>query len=589
MALQKDANGADDQGFNRKGYSSGDEAEAARASDIARKAANGEELTKTELNQLNQLLKVNRNDTEFSARFASNLGSKETMQFWTSVANPQNVPGVRIPKERRELLEQMQKNLGTTLGTASQTDKYGMKEWKKDTIALGPEILQRPNGGPAPYGFQVTSNLMRYGEWDNDFLTNYGEKLIATEQAFASDGIDPKILWDHPVGTRPSLNMGDPDDRGTDPMTGFLEALGNSSPEVGNGEFTEQSAATEFLYDHENYEYLMEEREWPEDGAHNSDQVAGHDSLGHALEAAVTGHPYNEGPSSDLPAHTQEQAQLMARVVHDVSENENLAREGMHDSLGEMAAEYLPDFSQELHGDAKASEQLFPLSGVKADFGEKDAARFLLTVGGDPEGYAAISLGQTAYTSNLMDYHLQNPDASPQGQEETIKNIARSNGEVQGLIGIGRREDSIGHVVQSDAEYNESLQNANKWAQGIVGLGVGVGASFIATPAIGAGVGAGAASITGGLIDGMISGSMRDDSGAAVYSAGSDWEHMKNSTNVASREAFEAAAHGNEVQMSAQERADYRSYITASTEMGVGQAQDDIESYAKDKEIDLPD
>lgn len=589
MALRKDSNGSDDQGFNRKGYASGDAAEAAKASAIAKKAANGEELSKTELNQLNNLLKVNRNDTEFSAKFTTSLGSQGTMNFWTSVANPQHSPGVRTPEERRELLKQMQKNLGTTLGTATQTDKYGMKEWKQDTIALGPEILQRPNGGPAPYGFQVTSNLMRYGEWDNEFLTDYGEKLITTERALTSDGLDPKILWDHPVGTRPSLNLGDPDDRGTDPMTGFMEALGHSSPEVSDGQFVEQSAATEFLYDQENYEYLMEQREWPEDGSHNSEQTAGYDSLGHALEAAVTGHPYDEAPSGDLPAHTQEQAELMTRVVHDVSEHESLAREGMHDSLGEMAAEYLPDFNQELHQDPGASEHLFPVSGVKADFGEKDAARFLLTVGGDPEGYAAVNLGQTAYTSSLMDYHLQNPDASPQGQEETIKNIAQSNGEVQGLIGIGRREESIGHVVQSDAEYNESLKTGGKWAQGIVGVGVGVGASFIATPAVGAGVGAGATSITNSLIDEMIEGSLRDNSANAVYSAGSDWEHVKNSTTTTSQQAFDAAAQGNDVHLTAEEFADYRSYIAASTAIGAGQAQDDIASYARDKEIDLPD
>ncbi|MFR9673344.1 WXG100 family type VII secretion target [Streptomyces sp. TR02-1] len=588
MALRKDSNGSDDQGFNRKGYASGDAAEAAKASAIAKKAANGEELSKTELNQLNHLLKVNRNDTEFSAKFTTSLGSQGTMNFWTSVANPQHSPGVRLPEERRELLKQMQKNLGTTLGTASQTDKFGMKEWKQDTIDLGPEILQRPHGGPAPYGFQVTSNLMRYGEWDNEFLTDYGEKLIATERALTGDGLDPKILWDHPVGTRPSLNIGAPNDLGTDPMTGFMEALGHSSPEVSDGEFVEQSAATEFLADQKNYEYLMEQREWPEDGSQNSDQSAGYDSLGHALEAAVTGHPYDEAPSGDLPAHTQEQASLMTMVVHDIAERDSLAREGMYDSLGEMAAEYLPDFNQELHKDADSAESLFPTSGAKAPFGERDAARFLLTIGGNPDGYAAVNLGQTAYTSSLMDYHLQNPDASPQGREETIRNIAASNGEVQGLIGIGRREDSIGNVVQSDAEYNESLKTGGKWAQGIVGVGIGVGASFIATPAVGAGVGAGATSITNSLIDEMIEGRLKDNDEQAVYSAGYEWEHVKDSTRITSQEAFTTAALGNDVPLTKEELADYRSYIASSSESGMAQAEHDITAYARDKKISLP-
>ncbi|MGW1917421.1 hypothetical protein ACWCQS_43870 [Streptomyces sp. NPDC002076] len=61
----------------------------------------------------------------------------------------------------------LQRNLSLTLAGTSQSDSTAMTEWKSKMIVLG----NQPIGGQTgPMGFQAMSNLIRAGDYDDQFL-----------------------------------------------------------------------------------------------------------------------------------------------------------------------------------------------------------------------------------------------------------------------------------------------------------------------------------------------------------------------------------------------------------------------------------
>ncbi|MDI3419500.1 hypothetical protein [Streptomyces luteolus] len=598
MALRHDPNGSDNHGFNRKGYASGDAAEAAKASDIAKKAAKGEDLSKTELNQLNNLLKVNRNDPDFAAKFATDLGPRGTVQFWNNVGNPQLGIGEKLPKDRQKILKQMQENLGTTLGTATRTDGGDMQKWKRDLVDLGPDAVQQPKGGPSgSYGFQVASNLMRYGEWDNAFLEDYGKELVKMEKGA---GMDPDRMWDHPAGSGPTLNIGDPNDRGTDPMTGYMEALGNSRPELemdndGNliepPEIRKESAATTFFSDQENYEYLMDDRKWVPDGPDGSEKISGYNELGHALEAATTGHPYDEEPKPVMP-HSDAQVEVMQRVIHNVGE-EGEVRPGMGDSLGRMSSEYMPDFNRALTVNKDNVDEVFPLEGNAAlpvtnaaeiAASEQDASRFLATLGEDPDAFDAVNIGQTAYSSNLMDYHMQNPDSTSVSTGRAMEEIAYSAGTVDGLIGHGRQEAELKDEFDRVKEENEGNERIGGIANGVVSGSIGIGVSFVASPVAGAAAAGAASTVTGDLINQIVKSNEGEGSTDTMLQTGRDQAGLQQSTEDQLKEAYSRVNEAN----GSQHSADASSSIGETARSGFDHAGHLVDRHARDKQAQAP-
>jgi hypothetical protein len=567
-ALRRDLGGYTDN-FNSKVVTSLDAADASRALELAKK---GSDMSDKELRQLNELLRANKGDEEFAEKFATGLGGRGTLEFWADMADPAGQYGATRP-EREQLLKELQKDLGDTLGTATQSDSKEMQDWKKEVIRLGPKPLGIDDASN-PAGFQVMSSLMRHGKYEPQFMEDYGKALIATDKSFGKD-VEADWFGDNGVG---KLNYFGNNEGSTDPMTGYMEGLGRC-PE----------AATKVFANEEYFDYLTDDRKWfqdqewpafdPETGERIPAPIAGYNQLGHALEAATTGHPYDEAPPKGLPAHTDKQAEIMQKIVQGVSKDPDMAREGMYDSLGRMSGEYMPDFSRAMASDKSADGlTLFPLEGTQANFGEQDATRFLMTVGKDPEGYAAVNLGQTAYAANLYDYHLKHPDAYAPDTDEALKNIAHSSGEIQGAIAVGRQETEIGDAVEADKEYNDALERNGAWASGIVGTGIGVGTSFIATPATGAVVGGVATTISGDIINQIVDGKEQDSTGKVVYSTGQDWQHVKDSTAQVNQDAVQAAveAHGTS------HTQNFNSIIASETTAGIVEAQANLPGYGRD-------
>ncbi|MFD5076991.1 hypothetical protein [Streptomyces sp. NPDC058371] len=557
-------------GFSDAQYSDRDSAadavkEADELAALAKKKP--EDLTVEDFDRLNAGLKKYANDDLFAERFAKTLGPEGTLDFWTGINDPHSA--WEIGSKRVDQYDDLQKNLGLTLANATQSDTADMTEWKSRMVDLADQPVGR-NGG-LPLGAQVMSNLMRWGDYDDRFLVDYGDKLIETEKKFTGNGRHG--AWQR-MGMDPLLNRTGTDS-GWDPMTGYLKALSNSpdaSTEFLNGtfvsddedhDFTEEKDGKDVKKSLSNFEYLFEERDWPQDqNDQGDDSIEGRNNLALALEAGTTGHPAGELPTADTAAHDEGQTKLFESIVTSVSDDNGrlTGHSYMSDSMGQIASEYLPDINRaatdvDPHPDAgdrdgqdawKRIQNLYPVAGSSAELNHRDVSRFLFTVGQNPEGYAAVEVGQKSYMASLMDYHL-NPDL-PESQrpnhdlELTVRDIARHSGAVSGTLAMGRNEAIAGPAATSDDDYDHSVSQWKNVVSGTVGTGVGIGTSFIASPVVGAGVGGAAGTVTSVVLEELFKdaeGSAKDDAGPKM---GENWENgQDNNMKYTRRAASEAA------------------------------------------------
>lgn len=550
-------------GFSDANYANRDAAADAlkEADDLARIAKkNPEDLTVKEFDQLNAGLKKYANDDLFAERFATNLGGKGTLDFWADLNKPMVNP--ELMHERRDQMDDLQKSLSLTLATASQSDTAAMETWKRDVVSFADRPLEK-NGG-MPFGGQVMSNLMRWGDYDDKFLNEYGNKLVAAEKKLTHNGAH--VAW-QPMGMDPQLNHTGTDS-GWDPMTGYFKALANS-PDAATEFFGDTFVTKDEDHDFKvegkddkrslsNFEYFFEERDWPHDyDKDREESIAGRNNLAMALEAATTGHPAGEMPTADLPPHSDAQAKLMADIVASVEENPKRLTDYAHmsDSMGQIASEYLPDINRAISDDSHGNtEKLFPLAGAQADLDHKDVTAFLVTVGQSPDGYAAVEVGQKAYMAGLMDYHL-NPDLPadqryPQSPENTIEAIARRSGEVSGSLTIGMQEAVLGPAAEEAKEFSDSVaQQKNAWSGGL-STGIGVGVSFIATPVGGAVASGVTSTVSSMVLEHIFQQSETDVLTEASKESAGLWEKGKEQSGAQSQiAAIEAAkAHGHNYQ-----------------------------------------
>ncbi|WP_405619837.1 hypothetical protein [Streptomyces sp. NBC_00076] len=523
-----------EMGFSDANYKDRDTAADAlkEADELAKLAKKDpDDLTVKEFDRLNAGLKKFHDDPLFAERFATDLGPKKTLEFWAGVADPQVAPD--LTRERREKFGELQNNLSLTLATASQSDATAMTQWKRDAIELGDhQVGHRGN----VLGFQVMSNLMRAGDYDDSFMTEYGKRLMATERKFTDDG--QHTAWQQ-LGPDPYLNrMGG--DTGWDPMNGYLKGLSNS-PDAATEFFNDNFIPKDDDHKHavSNFKYLFEERHWPQAiendfSGHGSDD--GRNNLASALEAATTGHPAGEIPTLDTPAHDKEQAKLFNSIISSVGDDPEriTGRDYMSDSMGQIASEYLPDINRattDVSRDSKDWEQiekLYPIAGADSGVHHRDVSKFLFAVGQNPAGYAAVEVGQEAYMSKLMAYHLD-PDLPTdqrfsQDQETTVKYISERSGEVSGVLGLGRQEEIAKPASETDSDYDYSVSQRKNLISGGVGTAVGVGTSFVATPWVGAVAGGAAGTVTSVVLEHVF----KDAEGHALENAseemGSRWQ-----------------------------------------------------------------
>ncbi|MEU3289031.1 DUF6571 family protein [Streptomyces longwoodensis] len=258
-------------GFSDARYKDRDSAAAAlkKADELARLAKKDPgELTTAEFDLLNAGLKQYANDHLFAERFATDLGARGTLDLWTGL---NDVPGAGdVGQRRHDRYDDLQKSLGLTLATASQSDSAGMAEWKGRMVDLADKPVGRAGG--FPLGAQVMTNLMRWGDYDDRFLVDYGDKLIETEKKFTGNGRHG--AWSR-TGGDPLLNRTGTDS-GWDPMTGYLRALSNNP-----------DAATEFFND--TFVTKDEDHDFTQDADGNGNRRSGHSATSTISSKSGTG------------------------------------------------------------------------------------------------------------------------------------------------------------------------------------------------------------------------------------------------------------------------------------------------------------
>ncbi|MFJ9061697.1 hypothetical protein [Streptomyces sp. NPDC102409] len=547
-------------GFSDANYKDRDSAAEAvqAAEDLAKIAAkNPKDLTPAEFDKINDGLAKYKDDPLFAERFATQLGPQKTLELWQGINDPAVNPNVG--RERLDKLDDLQRNLGLTLATATQSDSADMTSWKGNMIKLGDQPIGRDGGGPM--GFQVMSNLMRTGDYDDQFLKSYGTKLMETERKLTGNGEHANLAWQH-MGMDPWLNrIGD--DSGDDPLTGYLKGLSNS-PDAATDFFNEEYVSKDdspFERDTDgngkngkvplsNFQYLFEERDWPqESNLKGDDDNTGRNNLALALEAATTGHPAGELPTADTPAHNDQQTKLFESIVSSVADdNERLTDHSyMSDSIGQITSEYLPDINRAMTDDQdEDTNKLFPVAGSSATLNHRDVNALLVTVGQNPEGYAAVEVANKEYMANLMDYHM-NPDlpADQRYSKDTqfaIEQVAHGSGEVSGTLAIGRQEAVAGPAEQSDKEFDQSVGQWKNAISGGIGTGIGVGTSFIASPIGGAVAGGVASTASSMVLEALFQdaeGHAKDDAGPVI---GELWESGSEQNAEYTETAVENAA-----------------------------------------------
>ncbi|WP_121830599.1 DUF6571 family protein [Streptomyces sp. S1] len=539
-----------DHGFSDAVYKDRDSAanavkEAEKLAAIAKKKP--EDLTPADFDALNAGLGKYSGDPIFAEHFASTVGPKGTLDLWAGLNEmPKNRD---VFPDRHEKYAELQKNLSLTLATATQTDTPEMSRWKYDMVNLADQPLSKNS---TTFGAQVMSNLMRWGNFDDQFLKDYGTKLIDTEKKMSDNGRHVPIGWQR-MGMDPYLNRTGTDS-GSDPMTGFLKALSNSpdaATDFFNADFVTKDEDHDFEEDADgngknekrelsNFDYLLEERHWPqEQDDKGKDSIEGRNNLAQALEAAATGHPAGELPTANTPPHNADQAKLVTDIFQSVSEKpERLTKNGfMSDSMGQIAAEYMPDIHRGLHPAKTDVSTLFPVAGTPAALSEQDITRFLYTVGQNPEGYAAVNVGQHSYTSSLMEHHFAHPTSHlpdenfsvNENLKKSIEDIARVSGEIEGTIGAGRAYANEVEGGAKDEEFNSAIESASTWVSSGVGIGIGLATAPVVGPggAVAGGLaGTAADEILGALTEGL----MKDSTEEVIYRNGKEINDTKEST-----------------------------------------------------------
>ncbi|MER6409695.1 hypothetical protein [Streptomyces humidus] len=504
-----EANVTDRKDFSAPTYTKLDQEEAARAAALA---AKGRDITHTELQQLNELLKDNSSSVEFSKGFYEKLGPEKSLAFFGQLSTDTYEYG-KVDPERLRDVQELQKNLGLNLATASHdtdfTDKWGPELRKLGTERI--PLAKHDYGGP--FGYQLLGGIMRYGNYDAKFLNPIAEHVAQLHQK------DPYMFAENKVVNSPFKNPFNPsgvNGAGYDPATAMLEALGNS-PEAAKKFFADPPTAynEDGTVDHgatvdlgknkdgeriDNYLDFFGNEKWESFPDVNSldekelkaslDQMP--DALGHALEAATLGYPAGH-PDADV-VRDADNAAVMQKVMEKYAADPGLLKEhheAMSDSLGVMGAGYVDDINWAL---AKNDPDSVFAPGRNPD-GHLDFADtadgngrsvvrgFLSTLGQHPDAYATVSTAEQAYTRSVLEGTV-----GPDGKidEGAARATVRTGAEVQGMLDQSRADQVEATNLKTHEDYEKAVAKRSGWVEFGATAGVAAGVAFLpATAAVG--------------------------------------------------------------------------------------------------------
>ncbi|WP_406304781.1 hypothetical protein OHA61_24135 [Streptomyces sp. NBC_00885] len=463
------------------------------------------------LQRINALIAKHEGDPYFAEKFATNMGPKGTLELWTRIADRTQTGG-----DQSKASESIQKSLGYTLALASHSDSDAMDRWKKDMVGLGSkqvELLDMNAGTnhKGPYGFQVMSSLMRNGEYDKDFLKDYGKGLIDFEKDHSKTEL--KQLYRPDGSVDPFLSFGAGSDHGLDPMAGYMEALGHN-PDAAKEMFYSKDWEADSKVDPE-LKYLMSDRKWPDGNPFAEDKRGyGYDELGHALEAATLGVPYDQ---PDLGLRRDDTtANIMSQVVQTVANDQGYVgdKPGIGNSLAKMGAGYIDDldwavgnFGDKDSGQALRDEAFNHKGPGHINLRHQTASDFLASVGKHEGSYEILSAAQHEYTSSALVAHRQ-PDAA-------LSTILETGAKAHGILDQARVSE-INHAYgEATDAANRKMAEAAEWKKFGVSQGVGLGVGLATLPFGGPATAAAVAFAVPAVIEG-VGGAMETEQGIRI-------------------------------------------------------------------------
>ncbi|MET8505653.1 DUF6571 family protein [Streptomyces sp. NPDC004787] len=516
--------GKDKNDFSGTNYESLKAASKAQDAEDAKKAYDlykkGDDASPKEIDELNALFKANAEDPYFAERFALEVGPKGSLQYWADMGDPSD--GSRLGADHRDKLAELQKNWSLTLASATHSHSPEMEQWKADLIKAGAEPIQ--TRGTHPYGFQVMSNLMRVGDFDDAFLKDYGTGLLATERKLTYDGRLPADrAWQQMGGMTGHLNW-QGGGLGQDPMVGFMESLGHNpkaATDFFNGDVDLTPEDTKDDKKLDAFDYLTKDRKWPDEIDDKGDlsKEPGYDALGHALEAATTGHSYDADPEDLKDARTKETAEVMQKVVERYGSDPKYMHEqpGIDDSLGKMGAAYIDELNRSLETDfdtATEEKKNSPFgfddgkghSRFGSEFDTKllwnrgDAVNFMGIVSQSESGHATLSQAEMLYTSSVLDEVGPKP-GSHFGEKDLTdaRTTLRIGSEAQGIMDESRMAQIDKDYEKDSEEHKKAVGRTTEWvkfgvgavaAGGVAALTGGAGGALVplATETVGGAV-----------------------------------------------------------------------------------------------------
>ncbi|MBD0418125.1 hypothetical protein H0H10_02895 [Streptomyces sp. TRM S81-3] len=507
-----EANVTDRKDFSAPTYTKLDQEEAARAAALA---AKGADLTHKELQQLNELLRDNSSSQEFAKNFYEKLGPEKSLAFFGQLAMDTHDYG-KVDSERLKDVQELQKNLGLNLATASH-DKQFTDNWGPELRRLGTEHIALSKHDPGgPFGYQLLGGIMRYGNYDAKFLNPIAEHVAQLHQK------DPDLFADTKMVNSWFKNPYNPsgvNGPGYDPATAMLEALGNSPeaakkffadpPTAYNEDGTVNHGATADLGKDkdgeaiDNYLDFFTNEKWESFPDVNSLDVKEYeaslgympDALGHALEAATLGYPAGH-PDAGV-VRDEDNAAVMQKVMEKYSADPGLLKErheAMADSLGVMGAGYIDDINWALEKNdpnsvfapGKNPDGHVDFADTVDGNGRSVVRGFLSTLGQHPDAYATVSTAEQVYTRSVLEGAVGPDGRITEEVEARARAAVRVGAEVQGMLDQSRADQVEATNLKTHEDYEKAVAKRAGWVEFGATAGIAAGVAFLpATAAVG--------------------------------------------------------------------------------------------------------
>ncbi|MEV8627400.1 hypothetical protein [Streptomyces sp. NPDC051079] len=500
----------DKHNFSAPKYGSLDAEEAQRAVDLAKK---GRELSHEELERLNELLRDNSDSKAFARSFYDGLGPKGALEFFGQLSTD-TYDYSKPDEERLKDVQELQKNLGLNLATATQGGGKWTESWSTEMRRLGTERipLVKYDQNPA-FGYQLLGGIMRYGNYHPDFLAPIAEHVA---QLHAKD---PYLFGNSKNGVgggwlKNQYNPSGVNGSGFDPMIPMLEALGHS-PEAAKRFFSADPTSYNDdgsvggvlalgkdkdgqdiegylgFFANEKYEFFPDvDGHDPDEAKKSADYMP--EALGHALEAATLGHAWDDrSPQLNRDETT---GKIMAQVVTTYGGDAQLVKKyqsALADSLGNMGAGYIDDLNWALSKNEPDSAYR-PTGDKKAiaahqSFGQEAASAFLSTLGQHPDAYATVSTADRLYTTSVLEAQVGQDGRI---HEDKAREVVRTGATLQGLLDESRARQVEAEGMKLHEDYEKAQEKKAAWVSFGTTAAIAAGVAFLPATATAVGVAA---------------------------------------------------------------------------------------------------